>query len=779
MFLAMTLAIDIEKGTDAQIAAGEYTVQAGGEHGAVVLVAPPGSQPAPRPRSLPILQRPSAVRGFVDREEELAAALDAIADGTPVGINGPPGIGKSSLLRQLAHAPEVGTLPDGVVYLSARQQPGEDLLQALFEAFYDCDIPFRPNHLQAREFLKGKRALVLLDDGELRPEEAEDLLDSAPDCAFAMATRERCLWRECRSVALAGLPPDDARALFERELGRSLADEETEAFESLLARLGGHPLRLLQAAGQLRQDRPIEEVEGVEESTARQTLAPLPDEEKRLLSALATVGGGPVEAGLLAALADVTDPRPALEALVEQKLIRAHSPRYSLTGDLDAVLPSIWDISPWGERALAYFLSWAEPRREDPAALLEEAGTLRHLVDWAARTGKHAEMLRLGRILDNALMLSGRWGAWGQVLERVRDAAAAVGDRAAEAWALHQLGTRLLCLDDKAAARPLLSRALTLRKSLGDREGAEVTRHNLGLLGPAPRRIGRYALPYRFLPWLALALLALIVVGVRLVSSGMGGGGLERRQPEAPVPREAAPPLPATPLPPASIEETSDLTSGMTEPTMTDLPAETETGEPLLDIPRTVGFPTVTLGEAGSEQAKRISMTNAGATPLRVNGVSFIENPGQAFTLRTDCARASVAPGERCSILIVFDPPAAGSYRGVLAIDAERLGQIRVETSGTAREPLRPPTPREPPERLEPQAQQGWCCLDGEVYRSPQSACADEEGSFFLRQRAAIAACLITGCCVDGEFRLGESREMCEEIGGIFMAATEVPLRCR
>jgi hypothetical protein len=111
-----------------------------------------------------------------------------------------------------------------------------------------------------------------------------------------------------------------------------------------------------------------------------------------------------------------------------------------------------------------------------------------------------------------------------------------------------------------------------------------------------------------------------------------------------------------------------------------------------------------------------------------------------------------------------------------------------VEVSGTAREapreqpprqPPRVPPERVPPEEPEPADVQGWCCLDGEVYRSPQAACEDEEGAFFLRQRPAIAACLITGCCLDGEFKLGESQRRCEELGGTFMAATEVPRRCR
>ncbi len=534
-------------------------------------------------------------------------------------------------------------------------------------------------------------------------------------------------------------------------------------------------------------------------ATARQELAPLPDEEKRLLSALAAVGGGPLEASLLAALADVADPLPALKALQDQELIAAHGPRYSLAGNLETVLPAIWDVSPWCERALAYFLSWAEARREDPAALLQEAGALRHLLTWAARTGRHAEVLRLGRILDAPLMLSGRWSAWEQVLEHVRDAAAAAGDRTAEAWALHQLGTRLLCLDDKSAARHLLNHALALRRSLGDSEGVEVTRHNLGLLGRPSQRIGRYTVPYRYLPWLAAALLALIVGGVRLVSSGMAVRG-PARKPAVTVPSGVVPPASTTAGRSVSIEETADSKSKVSadlssdiedSASTTDLPAEADAGEPGLDIPRSVRFPALTIGAESDSQGQRITLANTGKEPLRVAGLSFVENPGQAFTLRTDCTRSSISPGEQCSALIFFHPPAAGSYRGVLAIDTDSSGQRTVEVSGTAKEapqatPREPPgvPPREPPEEEDedepaPRSVQGWCCVDGEVYQSRQAACKDEDGAFFLRQRQAMAACLLTGCCLDGDFKIGESKEHCEERGGTFMSATEVPRRCR
>lgn len=535
----------------------------------------------------------------------------------------------------------------------------------------------------------------------------------------------------------------------------------------------------------------------VDEATVRQGLAPLPDEEKRVLSALAAVGGGPVEGVHLAVLADVPDPRPALDALVARQLVAAHSPRYSLTGNLASLLPSLWDLSPWRERALAYFLPWAEARREDSAALLAEAVALRHLLDWAAEAGRQAEAVRLGRTLDAPLALSGRWGAWAQALERVRVAAMALGDRAAEGWALHQLGTRLLCLDDKHGARQLLTRALAIRKSLVDRAGAAVTRHNLGLLSDFA--IGVIRIPpvsFRMLPWLAAVVLLVLVGAIRFASSRMGEPLQQRRQTAVPMAGGVPVPEGRFETPPIAQEMTTDLPSSSTSdveepappPLTTDHTAEEAADEALIEVPHNLEFPTLTLGTAPGTPVEVLSMRNTGTNPLRVAGMSFIENPGQAFTMRSGCARHPIPPGERCLVQVFFHPPAVGHYRGVLAIDAEGLERQTVAISGTAKEPVREP-PREPSNEPLPEPPDqpviapvpvlGWCCVSGEVNQSSKDDCEDDQGAFFRGQRQATAACLIVGCCVDGDFKLGETRERCDELGGKFMSATEVPLRCK
>jgi hypothetical protein len=72
------------------------------------------------------------------------------------------------------------------------------------------------------------------------------------------------------------------------------------------------------------------------------------------------------------------------------------------------------------------------------------------------------------------------------VLEHCLLAAKATGDRTAEAWALHEIGSRAICVGETRGARSALSDALKLRESAAERDAAAASRNNLGfVLAPA------------------------------------------------------------------------------------------------------------------------------------------------------------------------------------------------------------------------------------------------------------------------------------------------------
>jgi len=200
-----------------QIASSRLVLQVGEPCGVLVGQAARSEQAQVRPRPTPILLSPRVIRRLFGRRTELVEIFRALDTGVPIELSGERGIGKTAILRHLAHHPHAASFDDGVVYLSARHRSSADLLQLIFEAFYESDEIRKPTETETRRGLQGKRALILLDDVRLPAHELDRVLDIAPHSAFVVAARERCSVREVRSVALKGLPSEDGVSLLEQE----------------------------------------------------------------------------------------------------------------------------------------------------------------------------------------------------------------------------------------------------------------------------------------------------------------------------------------------------------------------------------------------------------------------------------------------------------------------------------------------------------------------------------------------------------------------------------
>ena len=596
-------------GVGDRIVVGNYILQLGSPHGGAVKVSTPAQQPRLQPRPAPVSLRPPEFPDLLDREAELDAATAAIQSETPVAFHGEAGVGKTALLRHLADCPAADSFSDGVIYLSVRRRSVEDVLQFLFDAFYYSDVPFKPTDDQVRQALQGKRALVLLDDAGLAWHDVQTLMGAAPGCTFVVALVEPRPWRGGEALELRGLPPDDALALLERALDQPLTQEQRPAAQDLCAALGWHPLHLLQAAALVRGQEValVDLARRVKDSPSAETLmklalANLSEAQKRVLAVLAAVGDAPYHADHLSALTGIRDVAPVLQALQQRGLVQAHSPSYSLHRTLGQALRQAWDVTPWAERILPYFATWAEGRRQAPDHVLESADAILQALEWAVGAERWSEVVRLGRAVAGSLAVRGRWSAWALVLQWVRQAAEALEDRAARAWALHQLGTRALCLGDGALARTHLVQALRLRETVDDRAGADVTRGNLELIvgpPPPPRRptptpaltARRPAEPARTgAPPLVVGCAVLLFV-VLVALTGLGLWQLWPRTAPTPAPtpsptRTAMP----TNTPSPTVTPTNTLVPTAT-PTDTPMPTDTPTPTP---TPTDTSTPTAT-----------------------------------------------------------------------------------------------------------------------------------------------------------------------------------------
>ncbi len=473
-----------------QLVVGRYLLHAGASCGGVIEEISRDQGGAFRRRSIPVLVRPGSVRAMLGRETELSAAFSALEAGLSIEVSGRPGVGKTAFLRHLANHPRADAFVDGVVYLTARNQSSSDLRQLLFDAFYECDRICKPTETEIRRSLQETQALILLDDVQLPPDEMEQVLDVAPRSAFALATRQRDRSSEARSLILEGLPLDQAVLLLEREIGRGLDDVDRAVASTLCAALEGDPLRIRQAAALIRERGiPLDEMarDVVPHNLLGELVASIGDKERRALLALAALPGVPLSAPHIAGLAEITDIEPSMSTLFARGLVVRTQSRYRLADGVRDRLRRTEDLKPWGHRAVTYFTAWAERNRRNPETLLEQVEPLLRAQQYAVDTRRWGEVLQLGRLVEGSLILDARWGAWAILLERGLAAARGTRDRAAEAWSLHQSGTRALCLGERATARTLLSQALSIRESVGDIDATAATRRNLSfVLTPEP-----------------------------------------------------------------------------------------------------------------------------------------------------------------------------------------------------------------------------------------------------------------------------------------------------
>jgi hypothetical protein len=449
---------------------------------------------ADRPvRSLPVRALPRDVPDPLDREDEVRVAATALQALRAVEVVGDAGIGKSTLLRHLVHRVSG---PDGVVHGSAVGRSVEDLLQYLFDRVYRTEGSYRPTPGELRDALADVRVLFALDDVELSPEDVGRLMDGAPAAVFLLAGPHPMLAGVGESIRLAGLPAAAAVTLFERHLGRPLTEAEATDMPALVDALGGHPQELIQAAARVRDDGlPLEQVasdaadvRGAAIGTVE--LATVPEIDRRVLAVLAALGSAPIGVDHIEAITGEPDLDEVMERLRRRGLIKAASPAFTLAQGIGPEAERFLQVDTWRERVLEHFLEWGGRNPNDTGRLLRSLDAILSALDRAWAAGRRRDYLELARLVEEPLLVARRWGTWGEVLQRSLEAAEVVGDDAARALAHHELGTRALGEGRRGVARDHLRQARRLRKALGDRAGARLTRHNLRLVSPAPWYLG-------------------------------------------------------------------------------------------------------------------------------------------------------------------------------------------------------------------------------------------------------------------------------------------------
>jgi hypothetical protein len=585
---------------------------------------------ADRPvRSLPVRALPRDFPDLLGREDEVQAAATALQAGGTVEIVGGVGIGKTALLRHLVHR-VAG--PDGAVHGSARGRTVEDLLQYMFDRVYRTEGSYRPTPGELRDALADVRVLFALDDVELSREDVGRLMDGAPTAVFLLAGPGPTLGGGGESIRLAGLPAAAAMTLFERHLGRPLTQEEAADAPALVDALSGRPQELIQAAARVRDDGvPLGQV--VSEAAAAGgppggavigtvNLSSLPEVDRRVLGILAAVGTAPVRPEHLEALTGERDLDEVLERLRRRGLIKAASPAFTLAQGIGPEAERFLQVDTWRERVLERFLEWGGQNRDDTGRLLRSLDAILASLEWAWAAARRRDYLALARVVEEPLLVSRRWGTWLSILRRSLEAAETLGGEIGphlQAHAHHALGTRALGEGDTRVARQDLRRALKLRESIGDVEGAALTRHNLRLAQPFYQRWR----PNRSL--IVGTVAGLLALGVWQAVAGGGALSVD--------PGELS--FPGIEVGTSSIEQTVQVTNG-------------------------------------EDAAIRIG-------DVRIGGA----DADQFVVSQEGCEDRELGPGRSCPIRIRFHPTVGGPRSATLAVATGAGEEATVDLTGT------------------------------------------------------------------------------------------------
>jgi hypothetical protein len=462
-------------------------------------------------RRRPIFLLPPTPPYIVDRSAELETLRQSLIARHVVDLHGPDGAGKSTVASALTHALDLNHFPDGAVFVSSPMRY-PDLLQGLFDVFYESDTPVKITLEQTRTYLSNLRVLVVLDNVDLGPKQIDPILDALTEAAVLVVGAERTALGRGRAVPLRGLPRPAAVELFRSVCDPTPGPDDSPIIDQICILLNDVPLSVASIAAQAShtnqtltqlltdlQDRRPWSGPGCDSSVGpslEEIVLILDGTDRRLITLVSAFGAAGTSSESLEMLMrlPMTDFQERVERLQALKLLSIEGPprasflrktgengptRLKLVSGYDQTARN-WLVDDVVRRQVVdYFVT--RLARGDKLTGLELPGLL-GAIEECGRNGWLDQLKPLVQAADRSLALLRLWAEWQNVLELTRRAAQAGGDRALEAWALHQCGSIQGALNDFERGIHQLRTGLKIRQALGDTIGAALSERNIQIL---------------------------------------------------------------------------------------------------------------------------------------------------------------------------------------------------------------------------------------------------------------------------------------------------------
>ena len=497
-----------------------------------------------RPPAAGEVKRPAALAApltsFVGRRPEIDAVREMLGRARLVTVTGPPGIGKTRLVMEVAReVAEAGKDDVHFVPLAAVTEP-ERTLEAVLEALGERELPGRTplEALSAR--LEERPALLVMDNFEQLVESAPsiaDVLSVCPRTRILVTSRVPLRIRgehefsvpplrvpDPGTITRSGLLEDYAatRLFLDRvravNPGFRATESNAPTVAEICVRLDGLPLAIELAAARIkifspqallsRLGRSLDVLTGggrdlpARQRTLRQAIAwsydLLEEEERRFFRKLGIFRGGwTIEAAEKVCGEGAID---RLTALVDQSLVSrtdgsSGEPRFFLLELIrefaSEKLVESGELAAARKAHLAAFIELAEraePKLTGPdqsawsAALKDDHDNMREALAQVEPGTEAEQALRLGAALWRFWVMQGHLREGHARLGSALALSGAGTLSEARARVLHGLGTIVYTTLGFAEARPILEEALATCRTLQYRKGLALTLNSLGFV---------------------------------------------------------------------------------------------------------------------------------------------------------------------------------------------------------------------------------------------------------------------------------------------------------